>query len=158
MGKTNYQKGVWEDRKLGDTLKESVIQVIYGEALRSAKPVFCIVDDTISFRTGHQSVSVMLSCNGIVLNYAVILYNKSVWMLRKRNRTLQKSFRSRLLVPVFCVTVGIPPQHSWMPLSKKALIPLEPFGQTASYIPKVSGKRSGRLPSFYRKHRLLSTS
>ncbi len=85
MGKTNYQKGVWEDRKLGDTLKESVIQVIYGEALRSAKPVFCIVDDTISFRTGHQSVSVMLSCNGIVLNYAVILYNKSVWMLRKRN-------------------------------------------------------------------------
>lgn len=96
-------KGVWDDRKLGDTLKESVIQVIYGEALRSAKPVFCIVDDTISSRTkpssralrpiedayfhqshlkgrqdyGHQAVSVMLSCNGIVLNYAVILYNKT---------------------------------------------------------------------------------
>ena len=26
---------------------------------------------------GHQAVSVMLSCNGIVLNYAVILYNKT---------------------------------------------------------------------------------
>ena len=27
---------------------------------------------------GHQAVAVMLSCNGIVLNYAFVLYNKSI--------------------------------------------------------------------------------
>ena len=27
---------------------------------------------------GHQAVAVMLSCNGIVLNYAVVMYNKSI--------------------------------------------------------------------------------
>ena len=71
---------------------------------RTGKPVFCIVDDTIASKTkpssqalhpiedayfhqshlkgkqdyGHQAVSVMLSCNGIVLNYAFVLYNKSI--------------------------------------------------------------------------------
>ena len=71
---------------------------------RTGKPVFCIVDDTIASKTkpssqalhpiedayfhqshlkgkqdyGHQAVAVMLSCNGIVLNYAFVLYNKSI--------------------------------------------------------------------------------
>lgn len=80
-----------------------MIQIIYREAQLSGKPVFCIVDDTIASHTkpssqalhpieaayfhqshlkgcqdyGHQVVSVMLSCNGIILNYAVILYDKS---------------------------------------------------------------------------------
>ena len=27
---------------------------------------------------GHQAVAVMLFCNGIVLNYAFVLYNKSI--------------------------------------------------------------------------------
>jgi len=27
---------------------------------------------------GHQAVGIMLSCNGLVLNYAVILYDKSI--------------------------------------------------------------------------------
>ena len=65
--------------------------------------MFCIVDDTISSKTkpssralhpiedayfhqshlkgkqdyGHQAVAVMLSCNGIVLNYAIVMYDKS---------------------------------------------------------------------------------
>lgn len=95
--------GKWEDDKLEDVLKSSVIQIIYEEALRSGNPVFCIVDDTISSKTkpssqalhpiedayfhqshlkgkqdyGHQAVAVMLSCNGIVLNYAISMYNKS---------------------------------------------------------------------------------
>ena len=73
------------------------------EAKQSGKPVFCIVDDTISSKTkpssralhpiedayfhqshlkgkqdyGHQAVAVMLSCNGIVLNYAIVMYDKS---------------------------------------------------------------------------------
>ena len=96
-------KGKWKDKKLEDILKSSVIQVIYKEALRSGKPIFCIVDDTISSKTkpssralhpiedayfhqshlkrkqdyGHQAVAVMLSCNDIVLNYAIVMYDKS---------------------------------------------------------------------------------
>ena len=67
-------------------------------------PILFIVDDTISSKTipsskashpieaasfhfshlkkkqdyGHQAVSVMLSCNGITLNYAIVMYDKSV--------------------------------------------------------------------------------
>ena len=89
---------------LSDTLKRSVIEIIYSEAARTGKPVFCIVDDTIASKTkpssqalypiedayfhqshlkgkqdyGHQAVAVMLSCNGIVLNYAFVMYNKSI--------------------------------------------------------------------------------
>lgn len=95
--------GKWNDSALEDILKSAVIQVIYQEARCSGQPVFCIVDDTIASHTkpssqavhpieaayfhqshlkgcqdyGHQIVSVMLSCNGIILNYAVILYDKS---------------------------------------------------------------------------------
>ena len=97
-------KGKWDDTRLEDILKSTVIQVIYQEALRSGKPVFCIVDDTISSKTkpssralhpiedayfhqshlkgkqdyGHQAVVVMLSCSGIVLNYTLAMYDKSI--------------------------------------------------------------------------------
>ena len=96
--------GKWDDSLLADTLKRSVVEIIYSEALRTGKPVFCIVDDTIASKTkpssqalhpiedayfhqshlkgkqdyGHQAVAVMLSCNGIVLNYAFVMYNKSI--------------------------------------------------------------------------------
>ena len=96
--------GKWDDTLLENTLKSSVVEIIYSEALRTGKPVFCIVDDTIASKTkpssqalhpiedayfhqshlkrkqdyGHQAVAVMLSCNGIVLNYAFVLYNKSI--------------------------------------------------------------------------------
>lgn len=95
--------GKWNDLALEDTLKSSVVQIIYQEAKRSGQPILCIVDDTIASHAkpssqavhpieaayfhqshlkgcqdyGHQVVSVMLSCNGIILNYAVILYDKS---------------------------------------------------------------------------------
>ena len=39
--------GKWDDSLLLDTLKRSVIEIIYSEAARTGKPVFCIVDDTI---------------------------------------------------------------------------------------------------------------
>ena len=97
-------KGKWDDAGLEDILKSAIIQFIYKEAQRSGKPVFCIVDDTISSKTkpssqalhpiedayfhqshlkgkqdyGHQAVAIMLSCNGIVLNYAIVMYNKSI--------------------------------------------------------------------------------
>ena len=95
--------GKWDSDKLQQLLRQTVIRIIYQESQRSGKPVLCIVDDTIASHTkpssqalhpieaayfhqshlkgcqdyGHQAVAVMLSCNGITLNYAIILYDKS---------------------------------------------------------------------------------
>ncbi len=95
--------GKWDEGILEQCVKTEVIRRIYGEARRTGKPIYCIVDDTISSKTkpssralhpiedayfhqshlkkkqdyGHQAVGVMLSCNGITLNYAMILYDKS---------------------------------------------------------------------------------
>jgi len=95
--------GKWDDHDLRNILKKSVIHMIYQEAQRSEQPIFCIVDDTIASHAkpssqathpmeaayfhqshlkgrqdyGYQVVSVMLSCNGIILNYDVLLYDKS---------------------------------------------------------------------------------
>lgn len=96
--------GKWDDPLLSNKIKQSVIEIIYSEAARTGKPVFCIADDTIASRTkplsrdlhpiedayfhqshlkgkqdyGHQAVAVMIFCNGIVLNYAFVLYNKLI--------------------------------------------------------------------------------
>ncbi|MEF2867667.1 MAG: transposase [Anaerobutyricum sp.] len=95
--------GKWNDSALQKALKSSIVELIYQEARSSGQPIFCIVDDTIASHIkpssqalhpieaayfhqshlkgrqdyGHQVVSVMLSCNGITLNYAVILYDKT---------------------------------------------------------------------------------
>lgn len=96
-------KGKQDDDTLENIVKTTVVQFIYKEAQQSGKPVFCIVDDTISSKTkpssralhpiedayfhqshlkgkqdyGQQAVAVMLSCNNIVLNYAIVMYDKS---------------------------------------------------------------------------------
>ena len=96
-------KGKWDSDRLEEILKESVKHIIYQEARRTGKPIHCFVDDTISSKTkpssqalhpiqdayfhqshlkkrqdyGHQAVAVMLSCNGITLNYATIMYDKT---------------------------------------------------------------------------------
>ncbi|WP_373245864.1 hypothetical protein [Lacrimispora indolis] len=102
--------GKWDESLLSDTLKQSVLEIIYSEAARTGKSVFCIVDDTIASKTkpssrvlhpiedayfhqshlkgkqdyGHQSVSVMLSCNGIVLNYALGQFTRNYTQTVKR--------------------------------------------------------------------------
>jgi len=104
--------GKWNRSKLQNILKDSVIQTIYHEAQVFGKPIFCIVDDTIASHTnpssqadhpieaayfhqshlkgcqdyGHQAVSVMLSCNGIILNYAIIMYDKT----KSKIKTIQE--------------------------------------------------------------------
>lgn len=96
-------RGKWDSDKLEEILKETVKHIIYEEARRTGKPIYCFVDDTISSKTkpssqalhpiadayfhqshlkkrqdyGHQAVAVMLSCNGITLNYAIIMYDKT---------------------------------------------------------------------------------
>ena len=47
--------GKWDDSFLSDTLKRSVVEIIYSEAVRTGKPVFCIVDDTIASKTKPSS-------------------------------------------------------------------------------------------------------
>ena len=95
-----------------DILKSTVIQLIYKEARESRKPVFCIVDDTISSKTkpssralhpiedayfhqshlkgkqdyGHQAVAVMLSCNGIDNAVVLISYPKDAFHVPKALR------------------------------------------------------------------------
>lgn len=96
--------GKWDHSLLMDSLKRSVIEIVYSEVARTKKPVFCIVDDTIASKAkpssralhpiedvyfhqshlkgeqdyGHRVVAVILFCNGIVLNYAFVLHNKSI--------------------------------------------------------------------------------
>ena len=96
-------QGKWDEEILEQCVKNEVIRQIYGEATRIGKPIYCIVDDTISSKTkpssralhpiedayfhqshlkkkqdyGHQAVGVVLSCNGLVLNYAIVMYNKT---------------------------------------------------------------------------------
>lgn len=50
-----FNSGKWDDSLLADTLKRSVIEIIYSEAARTRKPVFCIVDDTIASKTKLSS-------------------------------------------------------------------------------------------------------
>ena len=95
--------GKWNSLQFEKALKRQVIDRIYGESRKSGEPVFCIVDDTIASHTkpssqascpieaayfhqshlkkcqdyGHQAVGVMLSCNGLSLNYAIVLYDKT---------------------------------------------------------------------------------
>lgn len=95
--------GKWNSVQFEKALKRQVIDRIYGEARKSKQPIFCIVDDTIASHTkpssqavhpieaayyhqshlkkcqdyGHQAVGVMLSCNGLSLNYAIVLYDKT---------------------------------------------------------------------------------
>ena len=47
--------GKWDDHKLQKTIKQMVIDIIYQEAIRSQKPVFCIVDDTVASHTKPSS-------------------------------------------------------------------------------------------------------
>lgn len=95
--------GKWNSLQFEKNLKKEVVDRIYRESRKSGEPVLCIVDDTIASHTkpssqamypieaayfhqshlkkcqdyGHQAVSVMLSCNGLSLNYAMMLYDKT---------------------------------------------------------------------------------
>ena len=95
--------GKWDSLEVERLFKKQVVDAVYRESRKSGEPVFCIVDDTIASHTkpssqaqnpidgayfhmshlkkrldyGHQAVGVMLSCNGLSLNYAMVLYDKS---------------------------------------------------------------------------------
>lgn len=90
-------KGKWDDSRLEDILKSTIIQIIYEEALRSVlwmipspsskafvmgsvsdwRCVFPPVPPQGKQDYGHQAVAAMFSCNRIVLNYVIVMYDKS---------------------------------------------------------------------------------
>lgn len=96
--------GKWDDHLLEMIIKQVVINIIYEESKSTGKPVLCMIDDTVTSKSkpysgvkqpiegagfhyshlkgkqdyGHQAIAVMLSCNGITLNYTIMMYDKSV--------------------------------------------------------------------------------
>lgn len=96
-------KGIWESAELETKLRQTVIEKVYQHSQDTGQPVLCIIDDTIASKTrpssqavhpieaasyhmshlkgrmdyGHQAIGVMLACGELILNYAIILYDKS---------------------------------------------------------------------------------
>lgn len=96
-------KGKWDSDALETSLRQSVVEKVYQHSIKTNQPVLCIIDDTIASKTrpssqavhpmeaasnhmshlkrqmdyGHQAIAVMLACGELVLNYAMILYDKS---------------------------------------------------------------------------------
>lgn len=95
--------GKWDDAELERLYKEAVIRRIWAESKKSGQPIGCIADDTIASKTkpssqasrpieaadfhyshlkrkqdyGHQVVEILLTCNGLTLSYASVLYDKA---------------------------------------------------------------------------------
>lgn len=95
--------GKWDDAELERLYKEAVIRRIWAESEKSGQPIGCIADDTIASKTkpssqasrpieaadfhyshlkrkqdyGHQVVEILLTCNGLTLSYASVLYDKA---------------------------------------------------------------------------------
>lgn len=96
-------EGKWKESVLEEQIKTEVLSIMYRESIESGEPIYCMTDDTILSKTkpssqavhpiedayfhqshlkrkqdyGHQAVSIMLSCNGVTLCYAVEMYDKS---------------------------------------------------------------------------------
>ena len=91
---------------------------VYQHARETKQPVLCIIDDTIASKTrlssqavhpmeaasnqmshlkgrmdyGHQAIGVMLACGELVLNYAILLYDKSQRMPHIRFHDLRHPY------------------------------------------------------------------
>src|SRR3712207_5973574 len=96
-------KSNWDENLLINALKSKVIDLIWNKSEKSQKPIYLIIDDTISEKTkpsskavnpiekcyfhnshlkrktvyGHQLVVALLSCDGLVLPYSIKIYDKS---------------------------------------------------------------------------------
>lgn len=116
----------WDEMPLSCGIRRETVIRIYEESRRSRKPVLCIVDDTIASKAmpsskaehpiesayfhyshlkgkadyGHQAVCILLSCNGITLPYAIILYDKSISKIEIVKQTAQE--------------LPVPPQKSYL--------------------------------------------
>ena len=95
--------GKWDDTELERIYKEAVIRKIRTEANKSGQPIGCIAGDAVASKTkpssqasrpieaasfhyshlkrkqdyGHQILEILLTCNGLTLSCASILYGKT---------------------------------------------------------------------------------
>lgn len=93
----------WNENLLVTSLKSTVINLIWKKSRESKKPIYLIIDDTISEKTkpsskalnpiekcyfhnshlkrktvyGHQLVVALLSCDGLILPYLIKIYDKN---------------------------------------------------------------------------------
>lgn len=169
-------KGKWDDSALDDILKAAVVQLIYKQAASTGKPVFCNVDDTISSKTkpssralhpiedayfhqfhlkgkqdhGHQAVAVMLSCNGIILNYAIVMYNKSESKI-KIIQDIADKLPAPPVVSYFLCDSWYTCGNIMDAFIKRGSTLLAHLRQTASFIPAAYSRKSVSLPLIYGK-------
>lgn len=99
-----FSKSTWNEELLRKSLKSLVIDLIWTKSRETNKPIYFIIDDTISEKTkpsskaikviekcsfhnshlkgktvyGHQILVSLLSCDGLVLPYSIELYDKNV--------------------------------------------------------------------------------
>ncbi|SHK68543.1 IS701 family transposase, partial [Tepidibacter formicigenes] len=93
----------WDESLIFNSLKNKVIDLIWSRAKQTDKPIYVIIDDTISEKTkpsskalnpiekcffhnshlkrktvyGHQIVLALLFCDGLVLPYSIEIYDKN---------------------------------------------------------------------------------
>lgn len=92
----------WNENHLRDSLKSLVLKLIWDRSRKNTKPIYFIIDDTISEKAkpsskavnpiekcgfhnshlkgttvyGHQILVTLLSCDGLVLPYSIDIYDK----------------------------------------------------------------------------------
>jgi hypothetical protein len=92
----------WNEDYIERALQKSVIKTIWDISRKTGKPIYIIIDDTISEKTvpsskalkpiqkcgfhrshlenktvyGHQLLTVMISCNDVILPYSILIYDK----------------------------------------------------------------------------------
>jgi len=97
LGKSN-----WNEKLLNQSLMALVLELIWKKSRETNKPIYFIIDDTISEKTkpsskavntiekcsfhnshlkratvyGHQILVSLLSCDGLILPYSIEIYNK----------------------------------------------------------------------------------
>lgn len=96
-------KGTWNEEYVRNSLKSLVLELIWDRSRKTKKPIYFIIDDTISEKTkpsskainpiekcgfhnshlkgktvyGHQILVSLLSCGGLVLPYSIDIYDKN---------------------------------------------------------------------------------
>lgn len=107
----------WNEDLLRNSLRSLVVDLIWNKSKESNKPIYFIIDDTISEKTkpsskaikviekcsfhnshlkgktvyGHQILVSLLSCDGLVLPYSIDIYNKDIMSKIELSEILIKS-------------------------------------------------------------------
>lgn len=117
-----FSKSPWKDALLLNSLKSFVVELIWRKSRDTKKPIYFIIDDTISEKTlpsskaanpietcsfhnshlkgktvyGHQILVSLLVCDGLVLPYSIDIYDKKcmskIEMSKQLIRSLPKPY------------------------------------------------------------------